>query len=257
MNCDCVLCLLVYLDTWGSTLHVRCMGWCSWVEDKICAHTARCRTEERWRLMSSRFEGKQCLWIETCSPDRCRCGRAGLGSQTSGRCYRYDDYRCSCRTPHNRSLMRWKTWCTETAQTPASKQSSDTHGRTCGLGGMQALNGGALCVCTHCLPIYTCAAGAAVLKVPAGAFFIFHPLQHTRYSEEEWSCHMDEMNHLSVCMCVWVIITFAYWTTEMWVYNRVGALGRMTLLFTANYSSTLRYKHHMQYNSKKEELKLK
>lgn len=125
-----------------------------------------------------------CVCMETCSPDRCRCGRAGQGSQTSGRCHRYDGYRCSFHTLHNRNLRKGRRQCTEVTQSSAYKQSSDTHRLTSGLGGMQALSGGAACVCTQGLSIHTGAAGAGTLRLPVGAFLILHTLQHTCYNEK-------------------------------------------------------------------------
>lgn len=80
------------------------------------------------------------------------------------------------------------------------------------LGGMQALSGATLCVCTHRLSIHTGAAGTGTLRVPFGAFLIFHPLQHAGFTD---------------------------WTAQMWIYNRVGAWDRRALLFTANDIPTL------------------
>lgn len=64
----------------------------------------------------------------------------------------------------------------------------------------------------HGISVHTGAAGAGTLGGPAGALFIFHPLQHTH---------------------------FADWATKMWVYDGIGALERRTLLLVTNYISAL------------------
>lgn len=63
---------------------------------------------------------------------------------------------------------------------------------------------------------------------------------HATMRKEELSYKFIDERHLRVCVCVSeCIITFADWTAEMWVYNRVGALDRRALLFTANDIPTL------------------
>lgn len=54
-----------------------------------------------------------CGSVETCSPDRCRCGRAGRGSQTFGHYCRFDGCKCSCHKQHNRSLRKRTRQSTE------------------------------------------------------------------------------------------------------------------------------------------------
>ncbi len=226
------------------------MSWNSWAEDKVFSRTPHCRAEGEERLCQQAWRWTVlcavcvCVWMETCSPDRYRCGRAGQGSQTSGRCYRYDGYRCSFHMLDNRSLKKGRRQCTEVTKSSVYKRSSDTHSLTRGLGGMQALDGWAACVRTQGLPIHTGAAGAGTLRVPVGAFLILHPLQHTCYNEKRaaviyiywWAAPV----YVCVCVCVCeCIITFADRTAELWVNNRVGARDRRALLFTANDIPTL------------------
>lgn len=51
------------------------------------------------------------------------------------------------------------------------------------LGGMEALGGGALCVCTHRLSVNTRTAGAGALRLPPGPLLIFLAIQHTRFTD--------------------------------------------------------------------------
>lgn len=64
------------------------------------------------KAVSYECEGEQ-EWVESVqtkarSPDRCRLGKAGQGSQTSGRWHRCDGCRCNFHTMHNRNLRAVK-----------------------------------------------------------------------------------------------------------------------------------------------------
>lgn len=49
------------------------------------------------------------------------------------------------------------------------------------------------------------------------------------------------------CVFFRSMITFADWTAELWVSNRIGALNRRALLFTANNIPTLKKIHSTQF----------
>lgn len=51
------------------------------------------------------------------------------------------------------------------------------------LGGVQTLCRGTLGVCTHCLSVNTCTAGAGALRLPSGPLLKFLALQHTRFTD--------------------------------------------------------------------------
>ncbi len=64
---------------------------------------------------------------------------------------------------------------------------------------------------------------------------------HAAMEQEELSCiQLKSCTYVCVCVCVCECAnTFADWTAEMWVYDRVGAPDRRALLFSADNISTL------------------
>lgn len=95
-------------------------------------------------------------------------------------------------------------------------------------------------MCAQDLSIHTSAAGAGTLGLPVGAFLILQPVHHTCYKRGEVVICAQINKPVGVCEC---ILTFADRTAEMRIMDRIGAVDRRTLLFTADDIPTLQQTH--------------